>query len=519
MKGRRFSGSSPSLCLPRYATPRSPDRPTLGPRVGQVAAALRKPLMWHQQQIADVALELDPQTGLLAYREVVVVMMRQNGKSELILPVITHRSMSWPEQRSVYTTNTSAKARERWEDIHLKRLKASPFKSMFTERLRLAQEAILWNNGSTYSPISTTAKTGGTGDSVDLGVIDEAWVHEDSGLEQALRPTMLTREQPQLWLLSMVPGPTRAKTITSAFLRRKMALGRARVRAGLQSDMCYVEFSAEDGLDPGDPATWWSCMPALGHTIGEAAVRSDFDAMELADFTTEYLSWWPDEASQGWKVIGEGEWELARDPDSVPLDPVAIAVDVLPDRSWAAIGAAGKRLDGLRHVEVTGRQDDPDYRPGAGWVVPRLQQIVQAHQPCVVAINDRATADAAEAAGLQIHRMSVPEVASACGVFFEAVAGQDVATRRLRHPDDGVLDQAAKDAVKRKVGVGGGWAWQHNCVLTAVSMALAALERPQIHIKQRRPAAAFVPHGATKRKTAQYDEQGNRVIRMGGGVQ
>ena len=196
---------------------------------------------------------------------------------------------------------------------------------------------------------------------------------------------------------------------------------------------------------------------------------------------------------------------------------MALAVDVLPDRSWACIGAAGHRADGLRHVEVTGRLDAPDYQPGTTWVVPRLLRIVQAHRPCVVAINDRAVADAAEAAGLQIHRMSVPEVASACGVFYEAVAGLDIASRRARHPGDEILDSAVQAAVKRPVGTGGGWAWQQNCVVTAVSMALAALERPQIHVQQRSPAAAFVAQGAARSRKAQYDEQGNRVIRMGGG--
>lgn len=510
----RSSNSSQPLCLPRFATARNPDRPSLGPRVGQVAGALRKPLMPHQQTIADVALEVDPVTGLLVYRQVVVVMMRQNGKSELILPVITHRSMSWPEQRCVYTTNTSAKARERWEDVHLKRLKASPFSAMFRTRLQMAQEAVLWNNGSSYSPISATPKTGGTGDSIDLGVIDEAWVHEDSGIEQALRPAMLTRDQPQLWLMSMVPGPTRAKSISSAYLRKKMSIGRAQVKAGLATDTAYFEYSAEEGLDPGDPATWWSCMPALGHTIPEAAVRSDFEAMELGDFTAEYLGWDPNEANRGWKVIGQGEWELAADVESVPLDPVALAVDVLPDRSWAAITAAGYREDGLRHVEVTGSLGEPDYRPGTPWVIPRLREIVRAHGPCVTAITDRALADAAEAAGLEIHRTSMPELAAWCGVFFEAVAGLDVASRRLRHPDQPVLNKAVQDGVKRRVGAA--WAWEHNCILTAASMALGALETPRIHRVTRAPVSAFVVHGGRNRKRTEYDEQGNRVIRLGG---
>lgn len=515
------SSSSPQVCPPRFGTPRTPGRASLGPHVGRVAAALGKPLMPHQQHVADVALEVDPETGLLVYREVVLVKMRQQGKSELLLPLITHRSMSWPDQRIVYTTNTSGEARRRWEDVHLKRLRASPFSDMFRVRLQIAQETILWTNGSSYSPISTTVKTGGTGDSIDLGMIDEAWVHDDSGVEQSLRPAMLTRPQPQLWICSMVPGPTRAKTIGSAYLRRKMALGRARATAGLTDSTCYFEFGAEEGLEPGDPATWWSCMPALGRTISEAAIRADFDAMELEDFTSEYLSWLPDDGSRGWSVIGEGEWELARDLESVPIDPVALGVDVQPDRSWATICAAGRRADDLRHVEITGREDVPDHQPGTGWVVPRLVEIVREHRPCVVAVNDGAVADEAQEAGLRVHRVSAGDMVSAYGMFYDSVAGPDVVNRRLRHLGQDALNDSVRVGTKRAAG--GGWVWDHRTKavispVRAATCALWSLATPRVHIPTLTPTSAWVSQaGGSRRRLHEVDEQGNRVIRMGGG--
>ena len=79
------SPSSLSLCLPRWATPRSADRETLGGEVGALARQLGQPLMPWQQLVADVGLELDPESGLPAYREIVVTVPRQSGKTTLVL--------------------------------------------------------------------------------------------------------------------------------------------------------------------------------------------------------------------------------------------------------------------------------------------------------------------------------------------------------------------------------------------------------------------------------------------------
>ena len=50
-------------CPPRFSTARNRSRPTYGPRVGQVANLLGRPLMPWQQAVADTALEVDPATG------------------------------------------------------------------------------------------------------------------------------------------------------------------------------------------------------------------------------------------------------------------------------------------------------------------------------------------------------------------------------------------------------------------------------------------------------------------------
>ena len=65
-----------SSCPPRFSTARNLLRSTYGPRVAQTARLLGLELMPWQQFVADVALEVDPSTGRLAYREVVLTVPR-----------------------------------------------------------------------------------------------------------------------------------------------------------------------------------------------------------------------------------------------------------------------------------------------------------------------------------------------------------------------------------------------------------------------------------------------------------
>src|SRR6266498_175473 len=426
-------------CPPRWGTPRSPERETLGPRVGEVAELLGDPLLPHQQLIADVALEIDPHTGLPAYGTVIVVGPRQvTGKTHLLMPVMTHRCMGFgPGQRVLYTTQTASKAREKWEDVHVKRLLASPLKSQIRVRYRLNAEAIQWPNGSSWSPGSTTAKTAGTGDTLDLPVIDEAWSREDNRTEMGLRPAMMTRPSSQLWVMSMVPGP-------------------ARVKAGIRRDVAYFEWAAPLGADPGDPATWWSCMPALGHTVTEAKIRGDYEAAvaggTLADFYAEYLGWWMDEQDDsGWDVFDKPAWLVAQDPKSVIVGDRVFAVESSHDLGWLSVGVAGRNVAGLRHLELVARFPSDTGRL-VGWLKKPRDPA-----PAAVVIDPSGPAGYLIGAverecGITVVKPLGRDVAGACGSVYVGVCGQDPATRDVRvRPSGGDLEAALNEAARRAV--------------------------------------------------------------------
>lgn len=425
-----------------------------------------------QRYVMDVALELDSE-GLPAYHTVILVVMRQNGKTELLLPLMTHRATGWGDnQRILYTTQTASKAREKWQDIHVKRLQESPLAPMFTTRLRLNQEAMMWANGSMWSPGAATAKTGGTGDTLNLGVIDEAWSRPDNRTEVGMRPAMLTQQNRQLWVCSMVPGASRASGIDSMYLRQKMAVGRRLVEQGNTSGIAYFEWSAEEGLDPADPATWWSCMPALGtreevnnrvRTITEANVRADFESMDLTDFCAEYLGWWPQDKKPMWRFIRETTWEGLKDEHSQIDGRLAFGVDISPERRHAAIAVAGKRADGDWHIEtiepggrIPADVDDID------WLIPRLKELIDTHNPLSVCLDAKSPGRSLftplslwmskNHPNIAIDTPNGLEIAAACSRFFDAtgqVGGPGTENAiRVRHINQRSLNAAVAVASK-----------------------------------------------------------------------
>ena len=471
-------------CPPRFGTPRTPSRPTLGGNMARVAEMMGFPMMPHQRLIADVALEIDPDTGLLAYNEVDIIINRQQGKSRLALPAMIHRCTGFDSalsdwvkrelgkdvpapgpQKVLFTAQRAEDARQRWRDDHVARLEAkgSPFRNIIDVRKRLAAEAIFWPNGSVWSPGSTTGKSAGTGDTLDMGFIDEAWSQKDSGTELGMRPAMLTRPWRQLWVMSMIPGASRAAPGTWPYLRTKRQNGRSRVDAKQNKGVAYFEWSADPNMDPADPATWWSCMPALGRTVSEKAIREDFEAMDLVDFCAEYLGWEPESRAAQWSVISEATWNSLRVPNVQTryFEPVAFGVDAQPDLSHATIGMAARDANGDTFVEVI------DGAPGLSWTVDALVRLSQVNGPCAIGIAAhgpaapiieplrRALLDANVDAPVStdksiVKAMQGPAVSAACRQFYTETGeiGEDVTARRIRHIGQDELDRSVAGIAK-----------------------------------------------------------------------
>jgi len=449
---------SSSFCPPRFATQRSPHRETLGGRAAEVATLLGTPLMPWQRHVLDVALEVDPATGLLAYREVVLTVPRQSGKTLLLLCLMVHRALGFgSRQRILYTAQTRNDARKKWEDEHVRTLEESPFASMFSVRYNNGNEAIRWNNGSMHALVAPTEKAA-HGETLDIGAIDEAFAQVDGRLEQAMKPAMITRPQPQLWVVST------AGTDKSVYLRGKVDAGRARCSLGVTDSVAYFEWSAPENADPADPDVWAGCMPALGHTVLERAIRVEFESMDRPEFRRAFLNQWPDSFPVDAVIPGE-VWQALKDPKSSAQDPVAFAADMTPDRAFASIAVAGRRRDGRLHVEIV------ENTRGSEWVVPRLLELRAKWKPCAFVVDGAGPAGSLiaplEAAGVEVLKPSARDAAQACGGLYDAATqGQ------LRHRDQPELNTALAGAKRRELG--DAWAWARKNVSVDISPLVAA---------------------------------------------
>lgn len=501
------TGRRARLVPPRYGTPRNPDRETRGGDFALVAERLRiTPMPW-QQHVADVLGEIDPDTGDLFYSEGVITVPRQSGKTTLVVVKAVKRltvdARRLGRQRVTYTAQDRNMARRKLERDFAPMLRAShsfpevpsssrqrPQRSTgWKMTLANGQEHILFGSGS-YWQIDTPSATAGHGDTLDEGIIDEAFAHDDDGVEQSMRPAQATRRDAQLNVLSTVGDDK------SPYLWAKCAAGRAAVRAGAESRTAYFEWSLPGGPselddtgrplpfpDIDDEALWWEHFPALGHTQTPSFLRAELDRARRnpergeAFWLRAYGNVWtklPPSAVAG-GVWPEATWEAVVSPGAAPSGALYFGLAADVGQSWASIAFAGAGV-----VELA------EHARGVGWLLPRLLQIRErdmAARQAPVALDPAGPAaflmPDLEAAGVEVVKVGGQTMRSACAAFFVAV--RDGTVRIRRHPD---LDAAAAAARRHETGDGWVWARRDGTIdvspLEAVTCALwASASAPQ----------------------------------------
>lgn len=292
----------------------------------------------------------------------------------------------------------------------------------------------------------------------DLLVYDEA---QHLGREHlaASGPAKLANPNSQTWYA----GSGGLDTSAVAWSIRRDALG------GDAGRLAYTEKTAElvelvNGRvrtvrpDPTDRDNWYQAMPGLGRWVTEEGMAALLEELGSELFARECLCVWdpdPDDAGNGWLVIGEEDWSQCRAPRGYdrPEKPTAIAFDITPDRSHGAIGCAAP--DGpLTYVDVI------DHGPGTGWMVDRLLTLKATFPRAVFCCDATGPAgsllDPLDKAGLKrVKALSTTEHKQACGGFYDDAVGH-----KLRHRDRPELASALAGAEKRALG--DAWLWSRK---------------------------------------------------------
>lgn len=455
----------PIVCEPRYSTPRTPSRETIGHDIALTAKRLGYSLLPWQELVADVGGEL-LDDGTPAYREVLFTVPRQSGKSLLLLAWMVQRALGWGGQQSIiYSAQTGLAARQKLlHDFYPDVLDALPEelkvlpKGALGLSMSAGDESITFNNRSRLLLIGK-GRVAGHGKTVDLAVADEYFADTDDYRRQALIPAMVTRPAAQLLITST------AGDETSVPLLMAVERGRELAKAGdTTSGVAFFEWSAEPEADADDPATWRSCMPALGFTQTERAITTARASMEENEFRRSFLN--VPTASDS-KAIPPHAWRAVQATD-LELDTSALtaAIDINYERTHYAIGAA----DVDRNVGLLASGPLSE-------LVPTAAELAKRYGIRAFVVDGASQApisgvlDALERGGIKLNVLRAGEYVPACTAFYDAVVGGTIKVRNSE-----LLDLAVADA-KRGL-IGDSWRWQRRntqgfiAPLVAITLAL-----------------------------------------------
>lgn len=421
-----------------------------------VAAMLGKPLMEWQQHVADVLLEIDPDSGELVYTDWTLTVPRQSGKSALILAKASHRCLATkffgPNQTVAYAAQTKLKATDKFERDYGRAIKYGARKIKAKARTGNVKVDIRYPNGSLFGVEAGTEKAG-HGDSLDEAYIDEAFAQQDSRLETAFEPAMSTRRNHQLGAVS-----TAGWEDASPYLLGKVQAGRKLVEQGVRRGSAYFEWSAPDDADPGDETVWLACMPALHrpdckpgcrlHTITLKTIRGFYEKAvrenKLSEFRRSFLNQWRKKPREG-EETALGDWASCARKDVTQPKVLGLGIGVARGRDFSTIAAVGMLDDGTPLGAIVERLE------GTKALAATAARLSRTHRvPVAVDTGSNAgkkMAAAIEATGGRVKRANLTDYVAACDDVYDRVRD-----RMLAHTDDPLLNQQVEDTRWRPVG-------------------------------------------------------------------
>lgn len=412
-------------------------------RLAAIGRLVRADFMAWQREVLEVAGEVDPATGLLAYPTVGVSVGRQEGKSTLTDAVAYLRSLARRHQRGAYVCQDRSIAADR-----LIELAGGPAARYVADvRRSNGKERIRFTNGSRWEIRAGTGKAG-RGPSLDTVMVDEAALLPFAVVD-ALGPTQAARPDPQLWVTS------NAGDAASLMFWHYTELGRDAATADPGHGVAWFEWGALDDEDRAAPATWAAAMPALGVTIAPPFIAAKLAELgrEPERFDREYLNRWPP-GMGGHDGVDLDRWALAADPTAERVGRPVIGLDVAADRTHTSVALAAPDRSGRLVVEVVA------VIPGTAGVaryVRDLRRTARSHR--VVADDLTCAAVVAELRRLRVEvdALGATDFARACGAFADQLGATPPG---VVHRSQAVLDQAASDAVRRRFG--DAWAWSRT---------------------------------------------------------
>lgn len=412
-----------------------------------------------------------------ASRSNVLVISRQNGKSEILVARALYGLFVLRKRLILFSSHQWASSNELF--LRMKAIVESSDElaaKVKHVRLSAAQLGFELHTGERILFL-TRSRAAARGFAADEIIFDEAHFLSEAA-HAALKPSAGGKSAEGSVQVYYAASPVDQERHPDGLVLTRL---RKRALEG-EEGIALVEYSAgivdEEGRDllpaliPAamavDPEVLKRANPGCPGRISLEFLLDEARTLDPASFWTEHGGHgdWPDLDGAASGVVDLEKWAGCRDPNSEVSDPVCIAFDISPDRRRAAIAISGERHDELFHVEISDNAD------GVGWILPRMVQLIEDHQPVTV-VCDSSQAFLAEKIeeelGWKVELVDRTELAQSCAAFIDMVE-QD----QLRHLGDPVLLDAIRGATTVNVG-GDGWAFSRRSSRVDISPLYAAV--------------------------------------------
>lgn len=418
---------------------------------------------------------------------ILLILPRQNGKNAVLEVIELAALYLFDEKRiihSAHLTRTAVDHMERMKEL----VRSNPELDAITRFYDTngKERMVRLDTGGRIEFVTRGQKTM-RGGSPSRVIFDEALFLTDEQI-QAILPSLSAQSMNE-------EGAPQFLYTSSAPLKHSKLLHRLRAQAFGPGDfdrMFAAEWGIElpeggfDEIDISNVDLWYATNPGMGIRISEEWVReTEFTQLSPEAFAIERLGvvFPPDDDVDDAKIDPDSWAATTVDRPSVRIEPgsITIAFAVAVDGTHASIAIAAGTI-AQPYFEVV------EDRDGVGWLPDRLVALIDTWQPTAIGCNNAGPTAAQVGAVIDAMRRATPpisadrltqlnagEYAAACQNLFTAI----VEGRAEHLAGQGPLDEAAANAVERRIGEGFGWNIRNTEVpispLEAASVATALL--------------------------------------------
>lgn len=445
---------------PRIWTP-SPDLPSYGIDFMEFCESIGFELLPWQKWLANEICKVD-ENDKWHFKEVGVIISRQNGKSTFMQLMILWRMFALGQKLQVHTAHKLTTSSEIfWKIDDVIQSHASLIEHFTKKYETKGSQEIKLKGGQRYLVRANNSAARGIA-APDTIYLDEVREYKDDEIWSSLRYTQMASVNPQALIFS------NAGDQHSVVLNRLRERGLA-AAAGADDRIGWFEWSAEPGCDIRDRKAWAQANPSLGHTISvenlETAMSDDESIVR-----TELLCQWvsvvnPAISPSNWAAGAKPDLKLSKEQNTW------MAIDLSPDRREAALIAAQQDGDEINVVllQTWTNPVNLDAKQIANDIATWYRKF-----PTQTIAYSRQTSGAIAAlllpAGISTTPIDGALYGQACDEMLSAIT-----SGRLHHPDQDEFNRQVLSAVKLPFKDGGwylGRKVSNATICAAVGMAM-----------------------------------------------